>query len=79
MPERKEIAGYAIAVTITTDIMDPDEAIRWAREQLAASLGTQGDEGGEGEAGSEGWHSATIGTPRWQVVSVRAVYKDKAR
>jgi len=60
-------------VTITTDIMDPDEAIRWVREQLAASLGTQGDEGGEG------WRGATIGTPPWQVVGVRAVGKDEAR
>ncbi len=73
MPDRKAIAGYALAVTITTDIMDPDEAIRWAREQLAASLGTQGDEGGEG------WRGATIGTPPWQVVGVRAVGKDEAR
>jgi len=78
MPDRKDIAGYALAVTITTDIMDPDEAIRWVREQLAASLGTQGDVG-EGAAGSAGWHSATIGTPRWQVNSVRAVYKAETR
>lgn len=53
-------------MTITTDIMDPDEAIRWVREQLAAGLGTQGDEG------EEGWHSATSGAPRWQVASARA-------
>lgn len=78
MPERQDIAGYAVAVTITTDITDPDEALRWVREQLAAGLGTQGD-AGEGAAGSAGWHSATIGTPRWQVVSVRAVGKAEER
>lgn len=73
MPDRKEIAGYALAVKITTDIKDPDEAIRWAREQFGTNFGTQGDEG------QEGWHRATIGTPRWQINSVRAVYKDEAR
>jgi len=78
MPERQDIAGYAVAVTITTDITDPDEAIRWVRERLAAGLGTQGDTG-EGAAGSAGWHSATSGTPRWQVVSVRAVYEEETR
>lgn len=79
MPERKESGGDALAVTLTTDSTDPDEAIRRAREQRATSRGTQGDEGGEGEAGSAGWHSATIGTPRWQVNSVRAVYKGETR
>jgi hypothetical protein len=54
-------------VTITTGIADPDAAIAWVREQLSVALGTQGDEG------EEGWHSATIGTPRWQVASVRMI------
>ncbi len=73
MAGREDIAGYVVAVTITTAITDPDEAIRWVREQLAANLGTPGD------AGEEGWHSATIGTPRWQVNSVRAMSKDEVR
>lgn len=55
MPGRADSAGDAIAVPITTDITDPDEAIRWAREQFAAGLGTQGDEG-KGTAGRAGWH-----------------------
>ncbi len=73
MAGREDIAGYVVAVTITTAITDPDEAIRWVREQLAANLGTQGDEG------AEGWHNTSIGTPRWQLNSVRTVGKADER
>lgn len=62
-----EYGKTRLAVTITTDIADPDAAIAWVREQLAAALGTAGDEG------EEGWFSATMGTPRWQVASVQVV------
>ncbi len=57
----------ALAITITTDIEDPDAAIAWVREQLSARLGTQGDEG------EDGWFNTKMGTPRWQVVSVRVI------
>lgn len=73
MAGRGDIAGYAVMVTITTAIADPDEAIRWVREPLAANLGTQSDEG------AEGWYNMSIGTPRWQPNSVRAVGKEETR
>jgi len=37
------------------------------REQLSASLGMQGDEG------EDSWFNTKMGTPRWQVASVRVI------